>query len=206
MAGGMRSIIAAAAMTVLVLTGGRSRAAERAVLTFVLHVSNQAGTASADRAQAQAQTDRIFKDIGVRIVWSDVGDRPYDPGCAGFNVLVTLLSADMVRQLSSQGLRENVLGSASYAAGRAFIHPGRISKLGARTRSNAGELIGRVIAHEIGHLMLPAGHSPTGIMAAGVDTDPASMSTRFTVPQSRAIRALLESKANTLEGRGTCGN
>jgi len=203
---GTRNLITAAAMTGLVLTGRTAGAADREVLTLLVHVSNQAGTSSEALARAQAQTDRIFQDIGVGIVWSDVAVEAYDPRCEGFSLFVTLLSPEMGGQLLSQGGRENVLGSAANAAGRAFVHPGRISELGARTRTNAEELLGRVIAHEMGHLMLPEGHSQIGLMSAAMETDPTRTSARFTVPQARAIRALLESKATQPRAVASCGN
>jgi len=202
---GTRNLITAAAMTGLILIGGTSGAAERAVLTLGVHVSNQADTSEADLARAQAQTDRIFQNIGVRVVWSDVAVDPYDPRCEGFSLFVTLLSPEMGGQLLSQGGRENVLGSAASAAGRAFVHPGRISELGARTRTSAEELLGRVMAHEMGHLMLPEGHSHIGLMSAAMETDPTRTSARFTVAQARAIRELLQSKAGNPEEPAACG-
>jgi len=201
---GTRNLVMAAAMTGLTLTGRTSGAAERAVLPLVIHVSNQAGTSSADLALAQAQTDRIFKDVGVRILWSDVAVDGYDPRCGGFSLFVTLLSPEMGAQLLTQGGRENVLGSAAKAAGRAFVHPGRIRELGARTRTSAEELLGRVIAHEIGHLILPVGHSQIGIMSAEMETDPTRTSARFTVAEGRAIRDLLQSKTGNPGEEGAC--
>jgi hypothetical protein len=203
---GTRNLRTAAAMVALVLAGGTSRAADREVLSLVVHVKNQAGISSADLARAQVQTGRIFEDIGVRIVWSDVAVESRDPRCEGFSLLVTLLSPEVGRQLLIQGGRKDVLSSAESPVGRAFIHPERVADLGARTRASAEELLGRVMAHELGHLMLPVGHSQIGIMSAGMETDPARTSGRFTVPQTRAIRALLQSKAGGRPERAACGN
>jgi hypothetical protein len=207
MAKGLRNLIVAAAMTALVLTGGTSGAADREVLTIVLRVTDHAGTHSADLARAQAEIERIYEAIGVRVVWSDMKAGPDPRVCEGFNLFVSLLSPLMVERLSSQGVEEKVLGSASNASGRAFIYSERVRARAARSRVDGRVLLGRVIAHEIGHLVLPgADHSRAGIMTEGIDTDPTGLQARFMPWEARAIRALLESKAVTLEGRGTCGN
>lgn len=197
--------IVLAAMGALMLTGPPAKGAERPALAFVVYVSDQADTDRSLLDEAQVQADRIFRDIGVRLVWRDVEEGVYNPGCDRFSVFITLLSPAMVQRLSFQGLSEKALGSAASAAGRASIHPARIRDFAARSRSHAGEVMGRVMAHEIGHLLLPAGHAHYGIMAAGMETDPTA-SARFTVPQTRAIRALLASKAAAPAGDANCGS
>jgi hypothetical protein len=62
-------------------------------------------------------------------------------------------------------------------------------------------LLGRTIAHEIGHLVLPeSGHSNIGIMSASPNVHPTSFQPTFTPPQGRAIRALL--KTSTVDASG----
>lgn len=108
----------------------------------------------------------------------------------------------MVQTLTDQGMSEKALGAAFSTAGRASIFPGRIREHAANTPTTMGELMGRVMAHEIGHLFLPGGYSHSGIMSAGMETDPGA-SARFTLPQTRALRALLESWAVRI-GVGSC--
>lgn len=189
-----RKVIIGAAAIVSILASDRASAAERALLPVVVYVSNQAATGRAVLGKAEAQAERIFKDAGVRLLWLDLEVEAYRPGCGEFTIVVTLLSPTMVRQLSRQGTSDKALGSASRSAGRAFIFPDRIRDLAANTRTIAAEMTGRVMAHEIGHLLLQEGHSHSGIMAAGMETDPAA-SARFTVPQTRAIQAFLKSRA-----------
>ena len=182
---------------------GRVDAARFEVLTLVVHVNNQAGTATDVLHRAEAQTNRIFMEAGIRIAWQDLAPGPYDPRCEEFSILITLLAPDTVRRLSSEGLSETALGSAAEGTGRAAIYPQRILALGTRIHSSAGELLGRVIAHELGHLMLPAGHSPVGIMTAGLDANPRT-SGHFTTPQARAIRTFLQSRRMDPELRRGC--
>lgn len=201
----LRDTFITAASLTLFLAGGTSTAARPPELTLTVHVSNQAGISAVILTRAKASTDRVFRAIGVRIVWSFPATQSYDPRCDGFSFVITLLSSELVQRLSSQGLRDDAIGSASSGAGRAFIYPERIRELEEPTRLNWGELLGRVIAHELGHLALPAGHSRIGIMTEGLDADP-GMSARFTDPQARSIRALLESKAAYPEALPGCAN
>lgn len=205
MAQEMRNIIVAAAMTGLVLPGGPSGAADRETLTIVLRVTNHARTKAADLARAQAEIEQIFRAIGVRAVWSDLAAGPDHRACEGLNLFISLASPSLIDELSSQGGREHVLGSAPKGGGRVFIYPERVRARAARVLLDERVLLGRVIAHEIGHLLLPgAGHSSAGLMVASINADPVGAG--FTLRESRAIRALLESKASPLEGRGSCGN
>jgi hypothetical protein len=162
-------------------------------LTLVVKVSNQAGTAADVLDRAKAQANRIFMDAGVGIAWLDAQRDP-EPRCGGLHVLVTLLPPETVRRLSTEGLSETALGSAAEGTGRVVIYPQRVLELAARIHTSAGELLGRVIAHELGHMLLPPGHSPLGIMTAGLDTDPRT-SAHFTRSQTRAIRERIEATA-----------
>lgn len=196
---------AAAAMAALMCMGGTSEAAGEAAPTIVLHVTNHAGTPRTDLALAEAQAERIFKEIGVRVVWSDITEEPASRGCGGLDLFVSVLSPSMVPE-GERGGRGNALGSASTAAHRAFIHSERVKRLAAQTHIDERVLLGRVIAHEVGHLLLPdPGHTKTGLMAARMDTSPTSGRARFSTEQAGAIQALLKSKAGDTEARQDCG-
>jgi hypothetical protein len=202
---GTRNIMVAAAMSGLVLTGGTSRAADRQGPAIVLRVNNLAGTAREDLGRAQAEAQRIFDDTGVRLVWADVSEGPAAT-CEGVSLSVSLLSPHLVREAVSQKGSGNFLGSAVQAAGFAVIYSDRVSALAERRFIAEGVLLGRVIAHEVGHLLAGPKHSSTGLMTVAMDTDPTSLRLRFTPQESRAIRTLLESKAGNPGERTGCGN
>ena len=202
--GTRRIIMAAAAMTALALTGGTSRAADRLGPVVVVHLADLAGVGSGGLSRTMAQAQRVFEAAGIRLVWSDAKEGPGARACEGLNVFVTLLSP---RQLLQLGDRESVLGRATWAEGQAWIYPDRISLLAWQKSMDDRALLGLVIAHEVGHLLLPgSGHSSNGIMTAGIDTDPRAVQARFTPRESQAIRALLESKTGESGGRGACVN
>jgi hypothetical protein len=63
-------------------------------------------------------------------------------------------------------------------------------ELASRKSSFASDLMGKVLAHEVGHLMLSSGHSDRGIMKADLELSP-TMLPRFTDAQATDIRAEL---------------
>jgi hypothetical protein len=200
-----RNIMVAAAMAGLALAAGTSRAADRQGPAIVLHWTNHARTPLADVLRAQAEAERIFGAIGVRVVWVDGATGPEHRACEGLNLFLSLASPAMIEELSSQGARDNVLGSAPRGVGRIFIYVERVRRRAAESLLDERVLLGRVIAHEIGHQVLPgSGHSAAGIMVAGINANPVGVG--FTPQESRTIRALLESRASQREERTTCGN
>ncbi len=200
-----RNVKLAAAMAVA-LIGGLSTAADRPTLTVVLHVTDFAGTDNGDYARARAEAQRIFDDTAVRLVWVDIANGPRARACEGLNLFVSFLSPYLIQQRRRQGMGENVLGSASPSTGHAFIYSERVKDLAPRRRIDEGVLLGRVIAHEVGHLLLGGhDHSRTGLMTVGMETDPTGLQALFTSKETHAIRARLESKAITPQERAECG-
>ena len=201
-----RTLKLVAAITALGLTGGPAKAADRATLTAVLHVTDLAGTDRGDFARARTEAQRIFQDAAVRLVWVDVANGPTARSCEGLDLYVSLLSPFLVRQRTSQGGGESVLGSASPSTGHAFIYSERVHELAPRRRIDEGVLLGRVIAHEVGHLLLGGNnHSRTGLMTAGIETDPTGLQALFHAKEVRTIHARLESKAISPDDRAQCG-
>lgn len=192
----------AATVTSLILIGGPSGAADRRGPILVLHVIDHTDTSSMIMAQARSHAERVFGAIGVHVAWSDGTGGP----CGDLDLFVTLLSTDGVEEAPSTGeMGENLVGWASRADARAFVYPDRVRALALRTRRSPGVMLGRVIAHEVGHLTLASGHSRSGIMSQGIDSRPTSMWALFTPEQGRTIRALLGSKAGDAVDREGCG-
>ena len=202
---GSRKALVAAGVTALVLTACGSSAAEQPSGTVVLHVTDHAAHDAGDLARAQAEAKRIFADTGVRVVWADISKGPQARACEGLNVSVALLSPFLIRQLAGQGMGDTVLGSASPGAGRAFVYSESVYPRAAGTRVDAGVLLGRVVAHEVGHLLLGGSHSRSGLMTTGIDTHPLGLRALFSPREARSIRGLLASKAEDKETREACG-
>jgi len=143
--------------------------------------------------EAQDRVTRIFEEIGVSMTW--VNDRHVaEAGSRAFVIAVNALSGESERGfLANAGLPARALGAAIPNAARAYLFFGRIDEMATVSRQCRSVLFGRVLAHEMGHLVLPgAGHSRTGIMQSemlvGGQHDPG-----FTPSQGVLIRSLLTS-------------
>ena len=157
----------------------------------ILHLDDFAHVSSRDLVEAQRQVTRVYRAAGVRAVWTDGSARTAPPDGA-FHVDVALLSKDMVtRTCRSDGIAEQVFGRASRPIGRAFIFYDRIADRATLTASSVAVLLATVIAHEVGHLLLPeAGHSSFGIMRDSLEGRIVRVPL-FTGDEATALRKLL---------------
>ena len=110
--------------------------------------------------RAKAETARIYADAGVRLAWSD-------PSRTLPRLTVMIVS-------NPDAWPKRVAASALGAApgtdegmGRlAYAFYDRIGATAQQYRTDVGKLLGYVMAHELGHILLAGGsHSPTGIMS-----------------------------------------
>lgn len=155
---------AAIAMVVAALVPGpRAFAAPAEVATVVLHLVDYQHVASADLAYAQKEASKVFANIGVRLVWADGfalgaasdGHRHFD---------VVILNTEMTERRHAV---DRVFGEASSETHRAFVYYGRVLSHALETTSDPRLALGLVLAHEVGHMVLPGeGHSETGLMRA----------------------------------------
>jgi hypothetical protein len=175
--------------TVTAFIGGPAFAAEDGQMRIVIHVDNYALIRDADRSEAEDAVTRIYAKAGVRIAWVTGHDHADAPG---LHVRVQLLPADMaMKKIRTERLDNSVLGRAARGAGRAFIFTHRIASMALRHRDNFRRLLGLVMAHEVGHLVLPFyGHSERGIMRATFGVRSTSFH-EFTGEEADAIRATL---------------
>jgi hypothetical protein len=88
-------------------------------------------------------------------------------------------------------LPESVLGVAPDKTSRVYVFWDRIVQRARRGEVRLDRVLGRVLAHEIGHHLLPAqGHSSMGLMRASLDYQTLALPT-FTDAQNQSIRTLL---------------
>jgi len=131
---------------------------------------------------AEHQVTRIFAAAGIQIVWD--GKEP-----SARTLAVLLLSGKMSDGLIGPHISDPaVLAEAHRESSRAYIFTERVFAMASRTDGNIGDALGNLIAHEMGHLLLPErGHSPTGIMEPGYEFRNLS-ARRFTPEQAALIR------------------
>jgi hypothetical protein len=164
---------------------------ELGVLVVVLHVTDYAHVPPRELAVAERVATQVYAAVGVHVVWTDGAARTAQPDGA-FHVDVLVLSRDMVaRKCQISSMVEGVFGTASHQARRAYIFYNRLTDHAARTNVGVSRLLGMVLTHEVGHVLLGAdSHSPSGIMHADwygriVDVP------GFTAEQGTTMRSLL---------------
>jgi hypothetical protein len=139
---------------------------------------------------AKQEVSTTYSGIGVSLIWSVRGRS--GPPKGAFSVAVVLLSRVRTDTfLLRRRISSTVLGAAPHGTRRLYVFCGRITQRALRTGEKTERILGRVIAHELGHLLLPAGgHSPTGLMRPSLDYR-SDEPLRFSDSEAASIRTLL---------------
>lgn len=139
-----------------------------------------------DRAQQHA-TD-IYDAIGVPLVWTAAPAK-----ITGIALRVVVASDAGTETLleATRGASENILGFALPEAGRIYIFLDRVLLTAQKGQILPEQALGRVLAHEIGHHVLPwKGHSDTGLMRAAPNFQSPKLPA-FSDAEAESIRAFL---------------
>jgi hypothetical protein len=146
------------------------------------------------------KAERIAGDAyalaGVSVVWLERTRATSQVRPDDIHVVVVLLSGEMSARKAAEGrLALDVLGTASSGVGRAYVLTSRVMAVANQmATSPVPAVLGHVMAHEVGHLLLPPNsHTATGIMAENIEIgmhDPQ----RFEYRQERLLRLKLASR------------
>lgn len=184
-----------------ILSAGTLFGAER----MNVSVCNLGGLAESDVARAKAEVEAVFRPVDVEIEWKSC-DEYRASGAASRAWFLIRLRND----------KPPVMRSASSldAMGRAYIGEGgdcyladaylkAVQKLAGAHDADADALLGFVIAHELGHLLLGEGHVPDGVMQAQWGGAAVKALERrwlqFNPAQRERIQSRLREKANVQE-------
>jgi hypothetical protein len=149
------------AVTALLTTSSESPAAGR----LVVRTYNNARVTAAELTEARGVASAILEGARLQTVWRDCATAACDDAPGPRELIVRIVAAP-------QGIVADSLGCALIdlqdgAGTLATIYSDRINVVAFRTGVNAGTLLGRAVAHEIGHLLLgTARHSASGLMRA----------------------------------------
>jgi hypothetical protein len=149
-AGIFAAAIIAATTVVTTLCANSSRPTIRVMLRNDVNAPPQTIEA------AQEAVSAVYEAAGLDVVWA--GGQPI--------ATLALISRNRAARLR---VRPDVIGFAINGRGRrgkmAYIFEHRVNELAARYRFDPSVVLGAVMAHELGHLLLPVvGHSDTGVM------------------------------------------
>jgi len=151
-----------------------------AAQTIILHVIDDAHVPRSDLVDAEKEATRIYARSGVRTMWVN-GDLMSMIDDAALHLTIVILARP-----ASASVKDHTLGAASHAT-HAWVYGDNVAAFATKHTLGFGVVLGKVMAHEIGHLLLPGqGHSNDGIMEA--EPNMRIHSIRFTQAQGEAIR------------------
>jgi hypothetical protein len=159
------------AMLLLPLVTTHTQAASR-FDGLTIRVYDMANVDPRERASAIEQANAILADAGVAVDWRDCGRRAdgESGGCEVHRGRADLVIRVMHGGLESDTEMAHALGfsvvEANTGAGAlATVFVNRVEPVARRAGADRATLLGRTIAHEVGHLLLGTnGHSEDGLM------------------------------------------
>lgn len=182
--------IAALAALLAGIPGGSAAAdgpADSAPAVFVVHVTDYQHVPAGEMADVRRLVSAVYMRDGIAAVWAE-GSARIAPHDGRLHVDLVLLNSEMTRR---QGPGPLDLGRASHTTRRAYVYYPRVDAVSAEQQCDRRLALALVVAHELGHVLLPAySHAPTGLMRAGID-GPVRSIPPFERAQGATIRALL---------------
>jgi hypothetical protein len=143
----------AAAITLTLLVGAAPAVAQNAAIA--LDIADYSGNSQAVLSDIRARVTAIFQHAGVTVD-SDGGRR----------LTVNILSADMESRMGGSGDRMGFTPSAR-TGHLVYVFGSQVELVAAEYHMDKTALLAAVIAHEVGHVLLPHhAHSPSGLMRA----------------------------------------
>lgn len=164
-------------------------------VTLSVRVYDLHGLSPANRAEAMAVAVETLKDAGVAMTWIDCSrvDDQVPASC-----LAMLDDGEVVLRIQDRTTRgAHILGSAVVRDDGpgvlASVYAGSVADRSAKSGVPLTTILGRVTAHEVGHLLLGSNsHRPTGLMRASWDVKWRHPSEwRFSRDDAAAIRSRL---------------
>jgi hypothetical protein len=146
-----------------------ARDLENGAAQVLVNVYDDAGIPVSVLLRAEQSAGRIFRIAGLQVIWKNCEDVPQSPGreqgCGEYRG--TSLSMRVVRQ--SLTMTDSVFGASfldehgSGVYGDIFFD--NAQRMSEAAHVSVGDMLGHVIAHELGHLLLGRdAHSQIGIM------------------------------------------
>jgi len=177
-----------------------------------------ASAAAGDLTPAQAAAAAILEDTGIAVTWvrCDAVSVRRDENPCGAPLGANELAIRFVRlppHLAEQDLvtlGDSLVDTRLRAGSLATIYVNRVAALAGRCRIDVRTLLGRAVAHEIGHLLLgTAAHAPSGLMRAAWPQR-ALRSERaadwiFTARDAQAMRDAVRTRTARLMASGRIG-
>jgi hypothetical protein len=157
---------------------------------FFVHIENLAAAPPEAIAGARDELAHIYDLAGVRVESSAEPD--HDRCALQLTVHVVLLAGERAdRFIKKEHVKRRALAQANSDARRVYVFWDRVGPAVDHHAVGRGDALGLVIAHELGHVLLPGrGHSRTGIMQENYNVY-FSYRLTFTTEESAAMRGFI---------------
>jgi len=132
-----------------------------------VYVCNYGKVSASGLARAKAETEAVFLSSAVRIEWRSCDENPLARDAGGRWLLLRLRSDRPPAKAGTSSLDD--MGRAFIAEDGGYIADAYFRAIQDHARghqADAGRILGQVMAHELGHLLLGPGHSRNSIMRA----------------------------------------
>jgi hypothetical protein len=194
----------------------RTHGAPDSNVSFIVRTFNHAQVAPDVLSSAEGETDSIFRSAGLDITWIDcpINGEPSDayPACqadlAPADFVMRIISPEMAVQYSWPRMRMGyaVTNCTPDLTGCwAAVSYRRVQDLALKADVSPALVLGKTMAHELGHLLLGPSHSETGIMRAELDDGDFGSgrlpSLVFLAAQREHLRAAVVAARATLSSR-----
>jgi hypothetical protein len=166
--------------------------------TVLVHIENHAAVPPETIAGARDELAHMYDAVGVRVE-SLAG--PDHSRCARqLTVHVVLLAgAAADRFIKKEHVKRKVLAQANSDARRVYVFWERVGPSVDHQAVAQGDALGLVIAHELGHVLLPGRkHSQNGIMQEHYNVY-RSYVLKFSAEESAAMRAFIADAGGTVQ-------
>jgi hypothetical protein len=181
-----------------VATGPQSAAGESAdpsTLRVLLH--DDAGVPAETVERARQEVSGVFRRSKIPFAWISAD------ACAGSCFIIKIVSQPVGAKSRDPRVVGIAPGTRELRGKLAFVFYDRIRVFSAELGLDVSQMLGHVMAHELGHLLLPYGaHSLTGIMRPAWDRLQVNGATggtlRFTSDQPELIRTRLQNSASPI--------
>jgi hypothetical protein len=152
-------------------------AASKTEATVVIRTYDYANVSSLELAAARTEAEHIFRSAGIAVEWTDcrVPGRTDGPACteplvAGRQLMLRLVDRTPVNTADTDrvmALGESMVDREARSGVLMTVDLFRVRTIAERASTGTPVLLGRAIAHEIGHLLLgSADHPRLGLMRA----------------------------------------
>jgi hypothetical protein len=194
-----RSVIVAIAIGAGCTMPAQLEAADQEHSDIRLLIVNEAGVDSSILTVAKAEATRIYDAFGIRLVWTEA-----DQEGSAFTYVVKIIPRALKGRAIDVGAMGIAPGTRESRGTVAYAFYDRIQDVTLTRGADVALILGHVIAHEIGHLLLPYdAHAKNGLMRAGWNTDQTMRAMRGALTFTAQEAALIQQRLRNIDSPET---